>query len=545
MRTISTLAGAAVAACLAAHADAAITMPDCDALLAYSATLKDAPPWRIGPHNRVLVLPGVFEQPGFAATFGTRALSLSDADLKTAHQALSACWHRYRAQRNRAATAAIATLDRALRHVGAVRHAIAGSEQQFDADFARLLALPASRDQLAALAVLDRAHGKDGSVAAARHFLDHDIDTTRQIHGDAYRLVSGLLRTLQYGPDHLIDRAYPALAETRTALAGALLAKAAAQIAALPPTAAGLASLDTLGRQDRRAYTLILPRPMAADLDTTIAARRTAIRGAITDRLTAAIDAAPASPQGYGQLAAIAAGPDFAALDATRQAAIKARIATRRGAILDHAVTQATAKLASFPATPTGLSGLAAYHRQVQAGIAPAAGRARMARFETVFRTRAAVIGAAALSGFTATLGALPANQKGLADLAAIARDDGPVFVALPPDLQQRYAAALSARHDAIRQAIAAEDAKLAALPLQGAVYADKQSEIAVRFRSATNATVAIGNGNASPTMLDVTWEQDGASVILRGLPQGNLVFLREGDALLGNGLHLERMGDR
>lgn len=129
----------------------------------------------------------------------------------------------------------------------------------------------------------------------------------------------------------------------------------------------------------------------------------------------------------------------------------------------DHTVTDATAKLATFPETTAGLRALAAYAKQVRSDLSAAGDARGLKAFDAVFRERDAAIARAALPGFTAMLAAMPSNRHGLTALDAIPEQYGTAFVALPPDLQQRYAIALATRHDAITAVISQDQARRAA----------------------------------------------------------------------------------
>lgn len=134
-----------------------------------------------------------------------------------------------------------------------------------------------------------------------------------------------------------------------------------------------------------------------------------------------------------------------------------------------HAVTDATAKLATFPETAGGLRALAAYAKRVRSALSAAGDARGLKAFDAAFRERDATIARAALPGFTAMLAAMPPNQHGLTALEAIPEQYGTAFVALPPDLQQRYAIALATRHDAITAVISQNEAKRAAPLAKGA----------------------------------------------------------------------------
>ncbi len=651
-----------------ATAGAAITTPSCAALLTFAGTVNPHERWWISVDQRTLALPAAFHTPDFAHLFGVPALAWTAADVKAAQEALTVCARHAAHARRRREAGQLAWLRRPLGGIGYVVTKIAQIEAALDAQFHKLLALPPSRDQLAALVVLDHAHGPAGSVAAAQHFAAEDLGRTAPVRGAPGQVLSYMLRTLAAGPPGMADRLYPTLAERRTALAPEVTAAAAAAFDKLPASLEGLAALPRLKQQTAQALGPIVPAAAMAALDRHEATRKTAIeqgiaagldaeiakvptdnrgpaalqriaasremaalpkplQAAVTERIAAQQDhirqakaaredarqaqvqakiaaeiaaepptldglaalktrltqpdatalsperqaalaaliaprraamleaikakmltdiaGAPASADGVRLLDLIGRSGQFAALEPPERAAVTQALAARRGPLLDAIIAESIDGLKQYhEASGRGLDDLARYTRATDAAFAAAAGPARMARFHAAAQARFGMLGRTALPDFRKTLAAAPATHEGLAAIEAGAKQLAPVLADFPPDLRAHYVDLLKERHDAIAAAVAQEDARLAALPLNGATYANADDSMRIRFRNATHAFFTVGApADSAATTLDVTYEADGTAVILHGLPRGNVVFTRQGGFLVGEGLRFRRQG--
>ncbi len=525
---------------VAPAARAAATIPPCEALLPFAAKLDPNEAWRLSAGDPSLSLPALFHTPAFDTLFGTPALDWTKDDLTAARTALTACARDLAKAKKRDEATAVNKLRDNLMRIGAVRGRIDAATAKLDTAIKALLDQPATRDQLAAILVVDHARAGGDAVEQAKQFMV-TIDGTgpggvgKGIGSQAHTPMGEALGVLRGAPDGLGDRMYPALAERRDAVVASLTADALAGIAAVPESPDGLAALKTLRQQDTKLYAGLLPAAEIAKLDAAFVARDGAIQDAVQAKVMKALAAVPADAAGLSTLRAFVAGPVPQALSPARAEAIRAAVAARRDAILDGMTEAAVARVAAFPADMAGLRALAAFTGEFAAVTATEAGPARVGRFAAAADQRLAEIGAAALPAFETNLAALPNTRDGLSEIDKAAAELQPTLARLPPPVRDRYVAALGTKHAAIDAGVKAEDDRLAALPLAGATYAEGSTRI--EFRSSDHAFVTDGGD----TTLDVTYEEAGDRVILHGLPRGNVVLQRQGGQLVGAGMRLAR----
>jgi hypothetical protein len=86
-----------------------------------------------------------------------------------------------------------------------------------------------------------------------------------------------------------------------------------------------------------------------------------------------------------------------------------------------------------------------------------------------------------------------------------------------------------------IVQAVEAENARLAALPLPGGVFVDRHGP-RFEFRGKSRVYMTM----SKDVVIEAEYEEDGERVIIR-VPQGNMVFTRSGAWIEGQGLKLKR----
>ncbi len=106
--------------------------------------------------------------------------------------------------------------------------------------------------------------------------------------------------------------------------------------------------------------------------------------------------------------------------------------------------------------------------------------------------------------------------------------------------MRTRYVDAAAKRRGDIVAAVQKEDARLAKLPMTGAVFMDPQVGAKLEFRNKTRVYVrccAIRLRRASTRSMD-------NKVIIR-LPGNNTVFNRDGAWLRGGGLNLKRQAEK
>jgi len=338
---------------------------------------------------------------------------------------------------------------------------------------------------------------------------------------------------------------YPTLTEKRASLSKAVIVSEVSKLAAGPETLDGLNALETLAAKYVKVDRLFLAPADIRTLDKAISGRKAQIDAVLERNLDAQIAAITDDAGGLKQLRMVSGGAVVAALEPQQREAIIAKVGQRRNAILDTLSAKDIAHLDTYPLTLDGLSKLTADRRKVH-GNTTVIGQVRLARFDAAAEKRAAAIGSAALYSFKKMLSVVPDTNAGLTQISAIEAKYGAAFGILPANLKEQYLKAIEGRKGKIGEAIKAESARLAALPLLGGVFEDKKVGVTLTFRSPTHAILEVNSANGSNAtanaMYDVTWEKSGGMVILHGTPQGSPVFLRKGDALVGNGLDLVRL---
>ena len=533
---------------------ASITMPDCAQMTAFALTLRGA---KSLPYPGSV--PAPFQGANFTKLFGVPAFSWTTADLAAANYALNSCMDTAQHANQQREFAALGALDSDLHRIQQAKIKMNGLENKFDTTFGALLALPPTREQLMALVMLDRAYkeraDKTGislsywkwfdSVSRPYFMWRDGVADSNLLNTKAFNYAWDLTNQIgEYG-DWISTHMYPTLTEKRAGLSTAVIASEMSKLAASPETLDGLNTLEAMAEKYMKVDRLFLGPADIRALAKAKSDRQTQI-GAILERnLEVQIAAVTDDTSGLNQLNMVSGGAVFAALEPQQREAVIARVGQRSNAILDTISAKDIAHLATYPHTLDGLSELTADTRKIHSN-STVIGQVRMARFDAAAETRAATIGNAALPTFRKMLAIVPETNAGLAQINAITAKYEDVFGVLPPDLKRRYLNALEVRKGEINAAITAESARLAALPLVGGVFEDKKIGVTLTFRNSTHAILAINSKSAGSAtgnaMYDVTWEQDGTMVILHGTPEGSPIFLRQGDALVGNGLDLVRL---
>ena len=523
----------------ASCAFAAVNQPSCEAIASYArqTDLKATAP--VGDSHSGLELGVAVQSPAFAKLFGAPALTWTLDDVKASASTINECAAAFGKAKDRDSARAVGYFGRQVQQIGVVLTRIARAQDGFDKTFKALLDAPPNRDQLAALMILDRARDGASAADAARAYAKQitDNNDSKQIHGQAAAALNQLLATLMRAPKDMGDRMYPALTERREALIQSVTKDEIARIDAVPLTLQGLQSLQGLRQDIDKDVRLVLPPPAYQQVVDAFDNRRSGIQKSVQAEVVAQIGKAPMNGGGLGMLDQIGNSPVLAMLPPDGVKAIRMQIASRRSAILDGMVQGSIDRLGQFPQTLDGLTQLVSYANNTTPAMTQVAGADRSKRFADAVHARAEAIGTAALPTFTKALDALSEDRPGLLSVNSMEKQVTDVATVMPAALADQYANALKARKARITAAVQDVDAKAEALPLVGATYVSIAGKPSIAFRNADHAYVAV----SEDTTLDVTYEVDGKKIILHGLPAGNVVLERQGDMLVGAGLHMKR----
>ncbi|MGE0653154.1 MAG: hypothetical protein AB7P12_15615 [Alphaproteobacteria bacterium] len=248
----SCIAAVTLTAAHAASAAPQITVPACDVLRAWSATVDPGDTYRVAP---AVPLAKALADDRLVPVFGAPALAWTAEDLKAAIDAINACWYEARATKDKpsmdalgAGKGAVVQLSKTLAYAAKVQQAVAQQQTAIDA-------LPDSPE-------LDRALGALTSADPAAPNLESTAGLPREIVGPVWAIAKVL--------PHLLDgereRLFAAFTERRTAMQAAMGQSLEAEIAGAPADVdgiiallqvrqriAGMAASDSLAAIDQKA----------------------------------------------------------------------------------------------------------------------------------------------------------------------------------------------------------------------------------------------------------------------------------------------------
>lgn len=253
-------------ALIAASAQAApqVTIPPCDRLTAWAATLDPADTDTIAP---ALPLPKALSDDQLVPVFGTPTLAWTGEDIKAASSALTVCYREAKKAGDKPAMDALGvanavvakTLGRSLVAVAKARQAVESQRPAIDG--------------LADTAELDRALGVLMGADPAAPDLRPAAGLPREILGP----LGYIAKVLPYLPDADREQLFAALADRRTAIQAATSQTLEAETAAAPVTADGIVALLQL----RQRIAAMAPSDALAVIDGKAAARAAEIRAAL------------------------------------------------------------------------------------------------------------------------------------------------------------------------------------------------------------------------------------------------------------------------
>lgn len=533
------LAGAATLAS-AAPAGAAIKLPNCAALVEFGQALNLR---TLAPLNQAggrFALPALYLEPRAEALFGLKTLAWTQDDIAALTKVTGDCVNEAKKARKVPETQALTAV---WQSIGAVRSTLGGvavTEQRLDQRIQAFVASPPSRPLLVSLmAVASARDGTADAVTKADQALrthSNQISAWHPEHSHA-QYTLGLLRDV---PASSWARFFLPIDKRIGEVRQGVIDDVKAAINATPESPEGLRAIGPALVRIKTELANWLPAAELAGFDKAAEARRNAIEDGLAAKEIARIDAVPPNVDGLNQLRMVQASPVKASLSAPRVASIDARIAARRGEIGKIVTDEQIKQLDQFPGELSGLRDLEAFRVNTARGLEALAGPDAARRFTEAAARRATKIGEDSFPAFRKALGEVQGTEEGLADFdTALAEIKASVAI-LDAGVRQRYLDAASKRREELVAAVAKENARLAKLPLQGAVYAEPRGGAKLEFRSKTRVYISM----LDDLTVEGEYEVDGDRVIIR-TPRSNDVFRRDGAWLRNAMLNLRRQPDK
>lgn len=247
-----------------------ITVPDCEALKVWSATIDPADTYTVAP---ALPLPKALGDEHLVPLFATPALAWTADDIKAAVNAITACSNEARKAKDKPALDTFAVGKGTLTALSKALAQSAKAQQSIAAQQAAIDALPDSPE-------LDRALGTLLSADPAAPHLDSVAGLPRDVVGP----VRAIAKSLPYLPNGDRERLFGALAERRAAMQAAMTQSLEGEIAAAPADADGVIALA----QIRQRIAAMAASDALAGLDQEAAARAGQIRATLRQATPAA-----------------------------------------------------------------------------------------------------------------------------------------------------------------------------------------------------------------------------------------------------------------
>lgn len=248
----------------AAIAAPQITVPACDGLTSWAATVDPADTYPIAP---ALPLPKALTDERLVPVFGQPPLAWTGEDIKAASGALTACYREAKKAGDKPGMAALAVANAAVaKTLAKSLVAVAKARQTIDAQRASLVGLPDSTE-------LDRGLAALLQVDPAAPNLQAASGLPREIVGP----LGYIAKFLPYFPDTDREELFAGFAERRASIQAAAIETLTAELAAAPATADGLIVLLQL----RQRIGAMAPSDALSAVDSQAAARTDEIRTAL------------------------------------------------------------------------------------------------------------------------------------------------------------------------------------------------------------------------------------------------------------------------
>lgn len=487
-----------------------------------------------------IALPALFAGPRMEQVFGKPALSWTQEDMAAAVKNTGDCSNEAKKAKKVPETQALAVLWQGMGGLRSSLGAIAATDQKLAQQLKSLLEAQPVRPSLVVFTTLLTA--REGTAAALQAVDKSLKEHANRVNGWHPVQTAGLnfVTTLRDAQSASWAPIFPLIEKRLAELRPWAIEDAATALNATPESIAGLRKLP----QDLARIKLELTGGLGAaelgGLDKVAAARRDGIEEALSAKEMAQIDAVPATPQGLHMLRAAQQSQVKAALSAPRVAAIDARIAAKREAVGNAVADEQIKELDRFPATLAGLGEIDAFRVTTGRGIEQLAGAGPAQKFREAATKRATKIGEESFPAFRKAIADMPATEQGLQAFdAAVAEIRGPVGT-LDAPVRSKYLDTAAKRREEIVAAVAKENARLAKLPLSGAVFADPDGGAKLEFRSRTKVYLTL----ARDMTTEGSYEVDGDRLVIR-TPRDNIVMKRDGAWLRGGGMDLRRQAEK
>lgn len=519
---------------------AAIKAPGCAELVTFGQEIdmKQAVP--LNQAQGRLWLPAIYMGPRAEQVFGQPTLAWSQDDVAAAVKLVGDCGNAAKKAKKTADAQALNAVWQSLAHVRSTLGAVTMTEQKLDQRLKTLLEAEPSRPTLVALmAVAAVREGSSQSLEkAAKALKDHSVQISawHPVHSQAQYT----LDLLRDAPTKSWQPIFPPIDKRIVEVRQWVIDDAKAAINATPESPEGLKAIAPALARTKVELANWLPEAELATLDKTAEARRTAIEDGLVAKETARIDAVPANADGLNQLRMAQASPIKGALSPARAAALDGKIAARREEVGKAVTDEQINRLDQFPNTMAGLRELDAFKNNTGRGLEALAGADAATRFREAATKRATKIGEDAFPAFRKAIVDLPATEEGLGEFEAALEQIKGLVGSLDANVRSRYLDAASKRREEIVAAVAKEDARLAKLPLQGAVFIDPGAGAKLEFSDRTRVYITMFRDQT----VEGEYEADGDKIIIR-TPRSNDVFKRDGAWLRGAMLNLKRQPER
>lgn len=572
MKLRSVLPAVALATLAPVAAQAEITLPGCAALTAF-ATEADLRERQVLNPVTTLGFATAFLGEDFAGLYGKTAMAFSVEDAAAARQEAKDCAKQAGSRDEKKLLAALEK--QFARGVGPVVEKMAKAEAALAAGLEAFAAAPAGRDKLSVIAGLRALETWDS---------DAYQDAVRRIGRDFRKLADGIVKPLQSLPTAAVAaQVLPAVEPLYGASRDAVLAEVSGEIAAIEASEAGLRRFDRDVAKILEPLQPILPADERAGLEAEVAARKAAIEGELIAASLARLETLPPRAASLQEVEQAADRGLMKALPPEAAEGYLEALRARRQAL-------ALAIVDAVPADVTGLRVLPQLRGPLQGPPGGLAGAAERAAIDAAMASRQEALGAAVAGELLAAIAAAPVESRsfkaldGMSDpqllgllaagdaeavrAAAAARreaiaaevypqlaaelaalDDSEQSLAVIdtvwlPDIQAWPASAEAQRTRFLSAVVERRNAILAALteaergPLSGRAYADRGGSTRLEFEDDGRVFVS----SAGSQTIVASYEEEGDTRVLVTLPQGTVVFTREGRWLVGGPVQLRRV---
>ena len=439
-----------IAAAAAPRAYAGVKTPECAEIEPWAVSIDPEDRWSPSPVNRRFWLPRQFDAPDVEALFGAPVLDWTLADVKAARSLLGKCMNEARrAKRYEVQKAFNAARSFVSGNLRAHIRQSARADRKLDRSLDSLLEMPDSPSLLRVLALVREAEAGNREALTAR---GHQIARLRTKEARAGRAV--IRSALRQTAEEFAADALPRLDARYEELRDAYMDEAETQVREHPAGAAGLARIDAALEDTRARYGDGLAAADYAALEEIAEEERDALRDDMLAQARAQVDALPdeaRSLKGAETIVSMISG----SLDPDRRAILRSHTAARQQTIARLTLDGAEREAAALPETLDGIDQLDALVSRTLNAVGSHAGQGRMESFAAGVDKRRNAMAEAALSEFADRVAALPADESGLQDLAAL-ESRAADWDGIAPETREAYRAVAEARRGQIETAVAA-----------------------------------------------------------------------------------------